>query len=127
MSPTDELNLFNHEIDKQITRRTNEILELIKQYLGGIIDGREFHMKMIDNGNISINDLILISKKLIKRHKFEANPNQRDFMRMKQLSFATTSQDIGELNLESFLMGFVSTDKTFFWGEISQNSILFSI
>jgi hypothetical protein len=96
LSSLDELNLLSHEIDKQITKKTNDVLELAKEFLAGTLDSSEFHTKMLETGNIAMADLTLISKKLIKRHKFEANPNQRDFMRVKRLQFPTDSKDLGE-------------------------------
>ncbi|KAG5671382.1 hypothetical protein PVAND_001583 [Polypedilum vanderplanki] len=94
LSSLDELNLLSHEIDKQITKKTNEVLELAKEFVAGSIESNAFHSRMIEIGNIAMSDLLLISKKLIKRHKFEANPNQRDFMRVKQLQFPTSSKDL---------------------------------
>jgi hypothetical protein len=96
LSSLDELNLLSHEIDKQITKKTNEILELVKEFLAGSIESCAFHARMLEIGNISIADLTVITKKLMKRHKFEANPNQRDFMRVKYLQFPTSSKDLGE-------------------------------
>ena len=34
ISLSDELNILSHEIDKQMNKKTIEILELIKEYLG---------------------------------------------------------------------------------------------
>jgi hypothetical protein len=95
ISLTDELNVISHEIDKQMNKKTVEILELVKEYLGNELSEGEFHCKMNDIGNVSVSDLSTISKKLIKRQKFEANPNQKDFMRMKFLQFPTSSKDLG--------------------------------
>ena len=96
ISLNDELNILSHEIDKQMNKKTIEILELVKEYLGNVLSEVEFHSKMNDIGNVSVSDLSTIAKKLIKRQKFEANPNQKDFMRMKFLQFPTSSKDLGE-------------------------------
>jgi hypothetical protein len=94
----EELKLLGHEIDKQITKKTNEILELIKEFLGNSIDKLEFYSKLNEVSNTTMGDLTLITKKLMKRYKYEANPNQKDFMRMKHLQFPTNSRDLGESN-----------------------------
>ncbi|XP_070503704.1 uncharacterized protein [Chironomus tepperi] len=94
ISLNDELNILSHEIDKQINKKTLEILELVKEYLGNQLNEDEFHSRMNDIGNVSVSDLSTIAKKLIKRQKFEANPNQKDFMRMKFLQFPTSSKDL---------------------------------
>lgn len=93
---TDELNILNHEIDKQINKKTNDILELVKDFLGLSIGETEFQYKMHEIGSISVSDFSLMTKKLIKRHKFESNPNQKDFMKMKALRFPTSSRDLSE-------------------------------
>lgn len=95
ISLNDELNIISHEIDKQMNKKTVEILELVKEYLGNELSEVEFHSKMNEIGNVSVHDFSTISKKLIKRQKFEANPNQKDFMRMKFLQFPTSSKDLG--------------------------------
>lgn len=102
LSPADEMNVISHEIDKQITKKTNEILELLKEFVSGSVDKTIFSEKMAEAGNLSTGDMVSIAKKLIKRHKFEINPNQREFLRMKFLIFPTTSREIGELKV--FLM-----------------------
>ncbi|CAG9808021.1 unnamed protein product [Chironomus riparius] len=94
ISLNDELNILSHEIDKQMNKKTMEILELVKEYLGNELSEVEFHSKMNDIGNVSVSDLSTIAKKLIKRQKFEANPNQKEFMRMKFLQFPTSSKDL---------------------------------
>lgn len=99
LSPADEMNVISHEIDKQISKKTNEILELLKELVSGSVDETSFSVKMSEAGNLSSADMVSIAKKLIKRHKFEINPNQREFLRMKFLQFPTTSRDIGELEV----------------------------
>lgn len=96
MTSLDELNVISREIDKQITKKTNKILELLKEFLCGMSDKNSFHTQMIDASDTSLSDLLLIAKKLIKRHKFESNPNHKEFMRIKFLNFPTTSSDLGE-------------------------------
>jgi hypothetical protein len=98
MSSYDELNLISHEIDKQMTKKTNETLELLKEFLSGAIEKNYFLTKMSDACDTSQADLISIARKLIKRHKFEINPNYREFMRIKFLLFPTTSKDLGKWN-----------------------------
>lgn len=96
MSSLDELNLISHEIDKQMTKKTNETLELLKDFLGGSLDKNTFFVKMSDTSETSIQDILSIARKLIKRHKFEVNPNHKEFMRIKFLNFPTTSKDLSE-------------------------------
>lgn len=96
MSSLDELNVIGHEIDKQITKKTNEILELLKDFLSGALEKMHFLTKMTDASDTSISDLLSIAKKLTKRHKFEPNPNHKEFMRIKFLQFPTSSRDLGE-------------------------------
>lgn len=96
MSSLDELNIIGHEIDKQITKKTNEILELLKDFLGGALEKNNFLTRMTDASDTSISDLLSIAKKLTKRHKFEPNPNHKEFMRIKFLQFPTSSRDLGE-------------------------------
>lgn len=96
ISLNDELNLLGHEIDKQMSKKTNEILELTKEFLGNKIDKNEFHSRMEYSGNINMCDFISITKRLTKRQKFEANPNQKEFSKMKHLQFPTSSKDLGE-------------------------------
>lgn len=96
MSSLDELNLIAKEIDKQITKKTNEVLELLKELLSKTIEKNVYFTKMTDASETSLSDLLAITKKLIKRHKFEPNPNHREFMRIKFLQFPTTSNDLGE-------------------------------
>lgn len=97
LSSIDELNVISHEIDKQITKKTNCILELLKEYLNGSMEKNLFLTKMSDATETSLPDLISVAKKLIKRHKFEPNPNHKEFMRIKFLQFPTASKDLGEL------------------------------
>lgn len=92
----DELNVIGHEIDKQITKKTNRILELLREFFCGLLDKNSFRAQMIDASETSLSDLLLITKKLIKRHKFQSNPNHKEFMRIKFLSFPTSSTDLGE-------------------------------
>lgn len=99
ISVADELNLLGHEIDRQMNKKANEVLELIKAYLSGTFNRSEFHGKMNDIGSVSMADLTSIAKKVIKRYKFEANPNQHYFVRMKFLQFPTSSRDLGEFKL----------------------------
>lgn len=96
MSSLDELNVISHEIDKQITKKTNAILELLKEYLSGTVEKNIFLAKMTDASDTSLADLISVARKLTKRHKFEPNPNHKEFMRIKFLQFPTTSKDLGE-------------------------------
>lgn len=96
-SALDELNVISHEIDKQLSKKTLEILELLKEFLSGSLDKSFFIGKMREASNISLGDLTLLARKLIKRHKFEINPNYREFLRIKFLQFPTSSKDIGEL------------------------------
>lgn len=96
MSSLDELNVIAKEIDKQISKKTNEVLQLIKDHLSGTLDKNAYYAKMTDASETSTSDLLTITKKLIKRHKFEPNPNHREFMRIKFLQFPTTSKDLGE-------------------------------
>jgi hypothetical protein len=92
----DELNVISREIDKQITKKTNRILDLLKEFFCGMLDKNSFRAQMIDASETSLSDLLFISKKLIKRHKFQSNPNQKEFLRIKFLSFPTSSTDLGE-------------------------------
>jgi len=101
LSSFDELKIMSNEIDKQMTKKTNEIIILLKELLSGTLPTADFHAKMNGVGEISTSDLHSISRKLIKRHKFEHNPNQKDFMRMKSLQFPTNSKDLGELLIAS--------------------------
>lgn len=96
MSSLDELNVISHEIDKQITKKTIAILELLKEYLSGLLEKNVFLARMSDASDTSLSDLISIARKLTKRHKFEPNPNHKEFMRIKFLQFPTTSRDLGE-------------------------------
>lgn len=96
ISSLDELNIISHEIDKQITKKTNIILELLKEFLNGAVDKNPFLTKMSDASETTISDLLSVAKKLIKRHKFEPNPNHKEFMRIKFLQFPTTARDLGE-------------------------------
>lgn len=96
ISVADELNLLGHEIDRQMNKKTNEILELIKAYLSNTFNQNEFHEKMNEIGNVSMADLISISKKVMKRHKFEVNPNQHYFIKMKLLQFPTSAKDLSK-------------------------------
>ena len=100
LSSVDELNVISHEIDKQITKKTNLILELLKEYLDGKMEKDLFLSKMSDATETSLSDLVSVAKKLIKRHKFEPNPNHKEFMRIKFLQFPTTSKDLGEFTLK---------------------------
>lgn len=96
ISVADELNLLGHEIDRQMSRKTNEILELIKAFLSNTISKAEFHERMTSVGNVTMSDITLITRKVIKRHKFEPNPNQHYFTKMKFLQFPTSGSDLGE-------------------------------
>lgn len=92
----DELNLLGHEIDRQMGRKTNEILELIKAYLSNTFSKTEFHERMNEVGSVTMSDLSQITRKIIKRHKFEPNPNQHYFTKMRFLVFPTSGRDLGE-------------------------------
>lgn len=96
MTALDEMNVISHEIDKQITKKTNEILELLKEFLSGALERVRFSEKMREASDTALSDLMSIAKKLIKRHKFEPNPNFKEFMRIKFLQFPTSAIDIGE-------------------------------
>lgn len=95
MTSLDELNTIGHEIDRQMTKKTTETLDLLTELLNGSLEKNTFLSKMSDTTDTTIQDLVAISKKLVKRHKFEVNPNHKEFMRMKHLHFPTTSKDIG--------------------------------
>lgn len=99
MSSLDELNLIGHEIDKQMTKKTNETLELLKELLSGSLEKHTFLTKMANATNTTNLDLVSIAKKLVKRHKFEVNPNHKEFMRIKRLQFPTTSNDLSEYKI----------------------------
>jgi hypothetical protein len=96
ISVADELNLLGHEIDRQMSRKTNEILELIKAFLNETLSKEEFHSRMSEIGSVTMSDITLITRKVIKRHKFEPNPNQHYFAKMKLLQFPTSGKDLGE-------------------------------
>lgn len=96
MSSLDELNLISHEIDKQMSKKANETLELLKDFLSGSLEKNTFLTKMNDASETSQADLMSIAKKLIKRHKFELNPNYKEFMKMKFLNFPTSSRDLSK-------------------------------
>lgn len=97
MTCLDELNIISHEIERQINKKTTEILDLLKNYLSGLLEKNIFMERMADASDTTLSDLIAISKKLVKRHKFLYNPNVKDFMRIKLLIFPTTSKDLGEM------------------------------
>jgi hypothetical protein len=103
MTTLDELNVIGHEIDKQMTKKTNETLELLKELLSGNLEKNTFLSKMSDATDTSLADLVSISRKLIKRHKFEVNPNHKEFMRIKHLQFPTTSRDLGKLQTKTIV------------------------
>lgn len=98
MSSYDELNLISHEIDKQMTKKTNETLELLKEFVSGTMEKCIFLAKFSDASDCNQSDLVSIARKLIKRHKFLLNPNHKEFMRIKFLNFPTSSKDLGELH-----------------------------
>ncbi|CRK88203.1 CLUMA_CG001984, isoform A [Clunio marinus] len=93
MSSMDELQLISREIDKQMNKKTIEVLEIIKDCLSGLLEKNTFLTNLRDASDTSLSDLVSIARKLIKRHKFEANPNNKEFMRIKFLHFPTTSSD----------------------------------
>lgn len=96
MSSLDELNVISHEIDRQISKKTTETLELIKELLSGSMDKSSFLSKMSMASETTQLDLKSIANKLIRRHKFEPNPNYREFMRLKYLYFPTSSKDLSK-------------------------------
>lgn len=96
LSQEDELNLLGHEIDRQMNKKTTEILELIKAYLSQSFNRDQFHEKMAEIGNVTMSDLSSITRKIVKRHKFEVNPNQHYFLKMRLLQFPTSAFDLGE-------------------------------
>lgn len=110
ISVSDELNLLGHEIDRQMNKKANEILELLKAFLiGGAFSQSNFRDKMNEIGNVTMSDLIMIAKKVIKRHKFEMNPNHHYFVKMKNLQFPTSARDLGSrifIKFESLLINF---------------------
>lgn len=97
MTSVDEINVISHEIDKQMTKKTLETLQLLKEVVSGALEKNVFLKKMSDASDTSQTDLLSIAKKLIKRHKFELNPNHKEFMRIKFLHFPTSSKDLSEL------------------------------
>lgn len=99
MTALDELNVIGHEIDRQTTKKTAETLELLTELLSGAMEKNTFLAKMKEGTDTTLADLLAISRKLVKRHKFEVNPNLKEFMRIKHLQFPTSSKDLGELNL----------------------------
>lgn len=102
MTALDELNVIGHEIDKQMTKKTNEIVDCLTELLSGLLEKNTFLTKMSDATDTTMADLLAVSRKLVKRHKFEVNPNHKEFMRMKHLHFPTTSKDLGEKNVFAF-------------------------
>lgn len=88
--------MISHEIDKQITKKTNAILQLLKEFLSGTLEKVNFMTRMTDASDTSLSDLLSVARKLTKRHKFEPNPNHKEFMRIKFLLFPTTSKDLGK-------------------------------
>lgn len=96
MSSLDELNLISQEIDKQMSKKAFETLELLKEFLSGALERNTFLAKMSDASETSQSDLMSIARKLIKRHKFELNPNYKEFMKIKFLYFPTSAKDLSK-------------------------------
>jgi hypothetical protein len=100
MTNLDELNVISHEIDKQITKKANETLELLKELLSGALDKSVFLTRMSETSDTTQSDLLSIAKKLWKRYKFESNPNFREFCKIKFLQFPTSSKDLSKFKIE---------------------------
>lgn len=96
MSSLDELNLISQEIDKQMSKKAFETLELLKEFLSGALERNTFLAKMSDASETTQSDLMSIARKLIKRHKFELNPNYKEFMKIKFLYFPTSAKDLSK-------------------------------
>lgn len=109
ISIIDELNILGHEIDRQMNRKTNEILEHIKAFLSNTLNNTEFYRRLNEIGNVTMTDITLITRKLIKRHKFEPNPNQHYFAKIKCLQFPTSGNDLGK----NFFSKKICNQKTF--------------
>lgn len=96
LSSMDELNIIGNEIDKQITKKTNEIMELLRQYLSDAFDKTQFATLMSTTGAFTTNDFFIITKKLVKKHKYIRSPNHNNFMKMKKFYFQTSAEDLGK-------------------------------
>lgn len=113
LSTIDELSVISREIDKQMTKKTIETVELLKELLSGCLERNVFLAKMSDASETTLSDIILIAKKLIKRHKFEPNPNYKEFTRIKFLHFPTTSRDLGKHEKMFHVIAFKAHCKAF--------------
>lgn len=91
-----ELGLIGNEIDRRIKKKTNSILELVRQYLNSKLERNEFIKKMHETGTTTTTDLFSIAKRLERKKKFERNPNLKDFLKIKNLRFTTSSDELSE-------------------------------
>lgn len=94
MSVTNELNLISSEIDRKLKKKTICIIEVVQEYLNLKIGNDEFAKKMQQAADTTTEDLVSISKRLQKRKKFERNPNVKEFLKMKNLHFSTSSTEL---------------------------------
>ena len=97
LSTHNELEMINNEIDLLFSQKTTFILTLLTEFISNRITRNIFENKMKLYCDITLTDLVSVTKNLIKKYKFEANPNSKEFSKIKYLQFPTTYQNLGKL------------------------------
>lgn len=96
LTPHDELELINNEIDLLFGQKSSYILKLLTEFISNHITRNMFENKMKVYCDITLTDLVYVTKNLIKKYKFEPNQNYKEFSKIKYLQFPTTYHNLGE-------------------------------
>ena len=92
----DELEMINNEIDLLFGQKSSFILTLLTEFISNRITRNIFENKMKLYCDITLTDLVNVTKNLIKKYKFEPNQNYKEFQKIKYLQFPTTYQNLGK-------------------------------
>ena len=97
LTPHTELEMINNEIDLLFGQKSSNILKLLTEFISNHITRNIFENKMKVYCDITLTDLVFVTKNLIKKYKFEPNQNYKEFSKIKYLQFPTTYHNLGKL------------------------------
>lgn len=97
LTPHTELEMINNEIDLLFGQKSTNILKLLTEFISNHITRNIFENKMKVYCDITLTDLVFVTKNLIKKYKFEPNQNYKEFSKIKYLQFPTTYHNLGKL------------------------------
>lgn len=104
LTTNDELEMINNEIDLLFDQKSSYILTLLTEFISNRITRNIFENKMKLYCDITLTDLVTVTKNLIKKYKFEPNQNYKEFSKIKYLQFPTTYHNLGKLSNRTLIL-----------------------